>query len=74
LRTLNELIVSSPALTAKSSRPFFVSSTLPCESTIGNPNGGVEAAPTPRLRPAPRSVIVPFAARLYTTISLPAGS
>ncbi len=64
LRTLKELIVSSPAFTANSSRPFFVSSMLPWESTIGKPNGGVEAAPTPPVATRATSVRVPFEARL----------
>jgi hypothetical protein len=45
--TLNELIELLPAFTANSSRPSEVMSSAPGESTIGKPNGGWVARPTP---------------------------
>src|SRR5580693_791898 len=69
LVTRNALMVPSarfgPALTTNSSRPSRVRLIEPAESTIGNPNGGWDAMPTPPVGKLARFVSVPFALRVY---------
>ena len=65
--TWKALIVLSPALTANSRRPPFVRSSAPCESVIGNPNGGCAARPRPPVATLACCVIVPSRLRANTT-------
>ena len=70
---LNELTELSPALTTNSSLPSGVRLVDPEESTIGNPNGGSDAAPLPPVATGdPVWVMVPSAWRVYMITALPA--
>ena len=65
----------SPALTTNSSLPSGVMLVEPEESTIGNPNGGSDAAPLPPVATGdPVWVMVPSAWRVYMITALPDGS